>query len=322
MKLIYRMNTKDDEEALVKLWCEHGGWDQIDAETWSNRFMKSPSGPASIALAVDQATDEIVGQFAFIPSTISISGREVNALRPFAPIMSKNTRGLLGKGHPIVSMYWHGIESLKAQGDGLIYMVPDPRWLRFFRMFPFLQCGSFPLWSLPLPLTGPFSLGSSYSVNYLEAWNIEIDALWEKFSLLHRCSVVRNSQTLPWKIGNGDYTILVIRQEEKLVGLIASKKWGDRQWLICDLLVDDTNKSLYATLVAVTNFANSQSISATPDSPISKVAILATPPMENILRKIGFSRDAYDFPIVVHCLDDSIAKEDIALVNWYVSAND
>jgi hypothetical protein len=321
MKLIYRMNTKDDEEALVKLWCEHGGWDQIDAEIWRERFMGSPCGPASIVVAVDQESGEIVGQFAFIPAPISVCGCELKGYRPFAPIMAKVARGLLGKGHPIVTMYFYGIDYLKAQGNSLIYMLPDPRWMRLFRIFPFLQCGSFPLWSLPLPLKEPIPL-EGYTVSFLESWDAKIDTLWQKTSPLYSCSIVRDNRVLAWKLDDKKYKILTIRRGAELVGLVASKKWGDRQWLICDLLVTDQEDTLQATLIAVTNLAYAHSKAADPQEPIHKVAILAIPLMEPVLKKIGYQRDEYDFPIIIHLLDSSIKKDDISPTKWYVSAND
>ena len=44
--------------------------------------------------------------------------------------------------------------------------------------------------------------------------------------------------------------------------------------------------------------------------------------MEPVLRALGFLRDAYDFPLVVHVLDPSLTRHDISPAGWYVSAND
>src|SRR4051794_24380660 len=108
MPLRYRMHTRGDEQALIKLWSEHSGWDQVDAESWAHRLLRPPLGEAAIVVATDHA-DEIVGQFAFIPVIITIDGREVNALRPFAPILHKDTRNISWSTnplkHPIAQMY-------------------------------------------------------------------------------------------------------------------------------------------------------------------------------------------------------------------------
>jgi hypothetical protein len=326
MALLYRMNTKDDEADLIQLWSEHSGWDQVDVETWAHRLLKPPFGEAFIALAVDTDTDQIVGQFAFIPSLLFVNGREVSALRPFAPIISKtwrfSSRSSNPLHHPVAAMYMHALKVLKARGDALIYMVPDPRWLRFFRMFPGLHSGSFPLWSLRLPLAAPLPLGDGYTVETLQTWDQRVNQLWTAASRLHGCSVVRDSRSLPWKIGSGDYIILSIERNGEMVGLVASHQKGDRQWLVCDLLAADAEDSLRATLSAVCNLAHSKSVTADPEKPICKVAVLVTPVMEPVIRSLGFVRDAYDFPLVVHILDRTIAKEDVTPTRWYVSAND
>src|SRR5262249_44831100 len=141
MALAYRLHARDDEAALVRLWSEHGGFDRIDAETWAHRLMRTPLGESVITVAADARTGEVVGQFAFVPSLVSGNGRLVSAARPFAPILSGRARGSLLSliadplGHPVAAMYLHAVKELRARGHGLVYMVPDPNWLPFFRLF-------------------------------------------------------------------------------------------------------------------------------------------------------------------------------------------
>jgi hypothetical protein len=47
-----------------------------------------------------------------------------------------------------------------------------------------------------------------------------------------------------------------------------------------------------------------------------------TPSMEPIVRGLGFVRDDYDFPLVIHVLDESLRAEDVNPSRWYVTAND
>ncbi len=334
MGITYRLHTREDEAALLNLWCEHGQWDKIDAQEWAERLLRPPFGEAAIVVAEDGDSRQVVGQFAFIPSRVSVDGRDVSALRPFAPIMSPAARGSLRNGnpfhHPIPAMYMYAVKALRKRGDGLIYMVPDTRWLRFFRMFPFLTCGSFPLWSLPLPLARDLPLPAGYRAGPVSPAEPDVDALWEKARRLHGCTVVRSTQILPWKVGRGDYHLLGIRRGGEggagrggeLVGLVASRQKGDRQWLICDMLCADADGALSATLAAVTNFAHAQALAAPPAAPIRKVALLTTPVLEPAVRALGFARDAYDFPMVVHVLDETITREQVAPSRWYVSPND
>jgi hypothetical protein len=320
--LTYRLYQEEDLHTLVRLWEEETKWGKITPENWRQQFIDTPYGEASIALATNADTGQILGQFIFIPCLVCVHGRDVLGFRPFAPIITKAARGLLSGAHPIVEMYWQGVKGLQARGGGLIYMVPDPRWLRFFRMFPFLTCGSFPLWSLPMPLPAPLPLDDGYTMRPLEAWDQRVDELWKAASRLHGCQVVRNSRILQWKIGKGDYTVTVVERQGEMVGLVASQQRGDRQWLVCDLLVADSGDSLRNTLIAVANVAHSEAIIPDREKPIIKVAVLATPIMEPVVRSLGFVRDAYDFPMVVHILDPTISIDDVAPPRWYISAND
>jgi hypothetical protein len=210
-------------------------------------------------------------------------------------------------------------------------MVPDPRWVRFFKMFPMLQCGSFPLFSLPLPLNRKLPIEDGYEAVPLSLADPRIDDLWRASARLHGCTVVRSARTLPYKIAGFGvlrhedlFTItgVVERGSGALIGLAASRRKGDRQWLVCDVLARDAGSSLRATLAAVSNLADEKARKASPDAPIRKVALLATPVIEPVARSLGYARDAYDFPFVIHRLDPALPKEDIAPARWYVSAND
>lgn len=319
MGLTFRMHTKEDEEALIQLWSDHSGWDQLDVEAWSSRLLDPPLGSARIVVAEDDKTHEIVGQFAFIPSMVSVKGREVTALRPFAPIMATEHRGNL---LPIIGMYRHAVGALRSRGDGMIYMMPDPRWVPLFRRFPGFLAGSFPLWSHKLPLPQPFDLPEGYIAGPNPGWGERVDRLWAKASQLHDCLVVRDTRSLPWKIGSGDYQVTAIQREGELVGLVASKQKGDRQWLICDLLAVDAGAALEATLKAACNVGHYRAVIAPEDRPIHKVAVLTTSVFEPVVQRLGFYRDEYDFPMVVQPLDRSLDKRDVAPERWYVSAND
>jgi hypothetical protein len=328
MALVCRLHTQEDEPALIRFWSDHSGWDRVDAETWAHRLLRPPMGRAAIVVATEPDTGEVRGQFAFIPSLVSVGDREVTALRPFAPIVHKEQRGsflslaMNPLQHPVVAMYRHGVEALRARGDGLVYMMPDPNWARLFRLFPAMRCGSFPLWSRPLPLPAPLPLGFGYEAGPIVPRGDRVDRLWQAARRSHGCSVVRDSRSLPWKIGSGDYEILGVERNGELVGLVASRQKGERQWLICDLIAADTAASLRAVLVAACNLGHERSLAAEPANPITKVAVLVTPVLEPAVRELGFKRDAYDFHLVVQPLDPSLSKDEIMPARWYLSPND
>ncbi|MEJ7577424.1 MAG: hypothetical protein WKF74_10520 [Pyrinomonadaceae bacterium] len=325
MSLAYRLIVQEDLPALQKLWIEETQWGRLTESLWQRVVVEAPLGGVSGTVATDKETGQIVGQFAFVPSLVTVKGREYRAFRPGAPIVARSQRFRSPNplAHPVVAMYMHSVKALRARGDGFIYMVPDARWVRFFKMFPKLQGGTFPLWRLDLPLAQEMRMPEDYTSTQLTEFDDErINRLWAAWSRFHDCSVVRDARVLPYKLGEGEYTVLGVERAGELVGLVASRKKGDRQWLICDVLSADNGDSLRATFTAVINLANERAINAEPECPISKVTVLVTPVMEPTLRALGFVRDAYDFPMIVHILNPSISKEDVAPSKWYVSAND
>lgn len=328
MTLTYRMHTEADEPALVRFWCEHGGWDQVTADAWAHRLLRPPLGEAAIVVGTDPGTGEIRGQFAFIPSLVAVDGREVPAVRPFAPILHKGHRASLAgtllnpAKHPALAMYLHGVEEMRRRGAGVLYMMPDPSWVRLLRLFPRFQYGSFPLFSRPVPLGGPLPLGDGFTAGPCELAGGRVARLWARSSGLHGCQVVRDSRTLPWKVGSGDHEITGVERGGELVGLVASRHKGDRQWLVCDLLAADAGPCLRGTLAAAANLAHERAVAAPPDDPIRKVAVLATPAIEPAAKELGFARDQYDFHVLVEVLNPLVEKAEVAPGRWYFSAND
>ena len=325
MSLAYRMLEEGDLTELRELWMAETDWGALTEQMWQKHVVEAPMGGVSGAIATDSATGKIVGQFAFMPSRVTVDGREYRAFRPAAPIVARSLRFRSPNplAHPAVRMYLHAAKELRERGDGLIYMVPDPRWVRFFKMFPNLQAGKFPLWKIDLPLTREMPMPEGHTAAPFDDLAGErVNRLWDAWSRLHPCSVVRDARSLPWKIGGGEYEILGVERGGELVGLVASRQKGDRQWLVCDVLAADAGESLRATYAAVVRLADERARAADPSRPIIKAAVLATPVTEPVLRDLGFARDDYDFPVVVHILNKDIGKEDVDPSRWYVSAND
>ena len=326
MKLHYRLVRNDDLPGIQRLWQEETNWGALAEELWQRLVVDAPEwGGISGAVATDES-GAVVGQFAFVPSLVSVDGREVRAFRPGAPIVSRSLRFRSANpfSHPAVAMYNYAVKALRARGDGLIYMVPDPRWLRLFKMFPFLRCGSFPLWKLSLPLERPLPPPvEGYSAVQVTALDdCRIDRLWEQARRLHPCLVVRDTRTLPWKLGEPGYEVAGVERGGELVGLAAARRRGDRQWLLCDVVTTDAGETMRETVLAAVRIAHERALAAAGTAkPIHKIAVLATPLMEPVLRGLGFVRDAYDFPLVIHVLDPSL-KHDVSPARWYVSAND
>ncbi|HEY0080867.1 MAG TPA: hypothetical protein VGB73_19850 [Pyrinomonadaceae bacterium] len=327
MGVAYEFHPDATLPGLERLWREATDWGETTLEALGRWFAAAPFGKPRIVVASDDRTGEMLGQFRFMPSRVSVDGEVVRAVRPFGTIITPAMREAVRSNNPFdqpaVAMYSRAVEELRAAGEQLIYMVPDPRWVRLFKMFPFLQTGSFPLWSLPMPLAAPLAQAKGYEAAPLRAWDDRVDRLWKASSRLHGCLVMRDAETLRWKLANANYTTTAVEREGELVGLVASRRKGDRQWLVCDLLAADAGEAMRATLIAAANVAHEKSLSVGEgEEEIRKVAVLATPLMETTVASLGFARDDYDFPIVVHILDESIEPETVAPSRWYVSAND
>ena len=58
------------------------------------------------------------------------------------------------------------------------------------------------------------------------------------------------------------------------------------------------------------------------EAAIRKVAVLATPLIQQQIETLDFKKDTYQFPVVIQVLDSSLSKEQVAPERWYVSAND
>ena len=331
MSLDLKFHDVADLPGLERLWQDETDWGEQSAEL-QRWFMEAPFGKPSVVVATDGQTGKAVGQFRFMPMRISVNGRDVNAVRPFGTIVTKDAheaadaRGVLD--NPIARMYLRGADEFRARGAGLMYIVPDERWVGLFKRWALalkmfkIKYASFPLWSLPLPLTTELlPLGDGFTASPLTNWD-EVDQLWETSRKLHRCMAVRDAGALRWKLAQAIFTVTAIKRGGEFVGLVASREKGDRQWLICDLLAADDGASLRATLAAAVNAGHEESVARVGANDLRKVAVLATSVMEPAVRSLGFVRDDYDFPLVVHVLDKSLRAADVRPERWYVSAND
>src|SRR5690242_1139789 len=251
MTVSYRLYSEDAMPAVRRLWVETAGWGDISEEMWRHFTIDAPAGALTLVLAEREGAG-VVGQFAFLPMPVSVGGRTVKAVRPFAPILAASERGrhfsIDPMKHPTVEMYIYGLQQVREQGAELVYMLPDPRWMPFLRMMPTIQTGSFPLWSLPLAPPASVELPPGYEARPLETWGSEVDALWERFASLHPVQAVRDARMLAWRVGTGLHRVTAVRRRGELVGLAAAQRKGDQQWLVCEILAADADESLRATI--------------------------------------------------------------------------
>jgi hypothetical protein len=321
--LRYRLYEPQDFPQLQRLWEESTDWGALTPEFFRKHVEEHWFGPGAVCVAEDDATGRIEGELAFIPMQLSIHGREVQAFRPAAAILSKAVRAvsLDAARHPTWEMIRFLQESLQSAGHSLIFMKPERHWMLLLRCIPELVIGSYPLLSLSLPLAAPVPLKPGYSDGPLSAWDERVDRLWEAASRWYGCAVVRNAAILRLKVGAPQFDIRAVERGGELVGLVCSAGGRGEQWIICDLLATDA-EALEAAVVTACNRAHASSLEADRKFPMAKVGILGAPIVEPIVRGLGFQRDRYDYPLALWILDKSIPMEDVAPSRWYLSAND
>jgi hypothetical protein len=148
-----------------------------------------------------------------------------------------------------------------------------------------------------------------------------VDELWQLSHRNHAVAIVRDRRILQWRFSLLNYHVTAVRRDGRLVGLVAAQRKGDRQWLICDVVTVDMGETFVAAVQAACLAGQAQSLTEENDR-LEKVAILATPAMEPGLRQLNFAADDYQFPLLVHVLDKSLARRVVAPARWYISAND
>jgi hypothetical protein len=322
MELKYRLYTPQDIPAMSKLWQGSTEWGGLTPTLVSRHLENGPFGKPIISLVENASTGEILGQAALMASLITVKRKPIAAFRPMAAVVSPSLRSssLNPLQHPIFLLYRHGFEEMRRRGEKLVFVMPDPRWRRVIQMIPDVQHATFPLWSLPLPLASPFPMRSDYRTTQVTDQDQRVDSLFAKAATQYQCMVVRGADTLMKKAGPPEYELLGVERSGELVGVVASKQKGDRQWLIGDFMAADP-EAANETLKAACNLADvrSREVSA---APVLKAAILAPPQMLPLLKELGFSRDKYDFHLFVKLFDNSLSPEDVDPSHWYVSAND
>lgn len=320
MALRFRLHREEDIGSMKEMWSTNTDWGSDFEGIFDAYITQSCLEGACILLAEDEPESTLVGQFAFLPYLIKTPEKELKAYRPAALIVSKSYRYFKANplDHPAIRMYTEGAKLMKAKGADLLFMTPNPSLTRIMKIFPDFKTAKFPLFSRQLTEKPLPELASDISFGKVKPNDPRIDRLWEKFRNLHNCSIVRDTRILPWKIGKGDHEVIGLERHGELIAVLAMRAKGEQQWLIDDWMFADDHDSLIAALKVATFIARDKAI----QSPLTKVAVLATPIMKQPLEELGFKRDAYDFPFTVHKLSDAADLTTLDPAQWFLSAND
>jgi hypothetical protein len=320
MALRFRLHREDDLDSMKEMWSSNTDWGSDFEGIYEAYITNSCLEGSCILLAEDDTENTLVGQFLFLPYLVKTPEKELKAYRPAAPVVSKSYRYFKANplDHPAIKMYMEGAKLMQAKGADLIFMTPNPSWVRLMKMFPDFQTATYPLFSRQLTEEPMPELLSEISFSRVDPHDPRIDRLWEKFRILHSCSVVRDTRILPWKIGKGDHEVIGLERYGELIAVLAMRAKGDKQWLIDDWMFADDYDAIIAALKVATLIAHKKA----EQSPLTKVAVLATPVMKQSLEELGFRRDSYDFPFTVHKLSNAVDSATLDPALWFLSSND
>jgi hypothetical protein len=171
-----------------------------------------------------------------------------------------------------------------------------------------------------LPLDSAVPLGEGYTVVPLETLDGRIDRLWHTAAQRPGCQSVRDARALGWRLSATRHETIGVERGGELVGVVAARQ-KETQWTICDLLWMDDDAQR-ATLAAACNVGHSQAVRPHQEVPLRKLALLTTPGLEAHAARMGFTRDDYDYLLMVRNLDPSIDVESTAPERWYISDNE
>jgi hypothetical protein len=330
MNITYQNFATEDIDSIIQFWNENSGWEtNMNREEFNLRFCTSPFGRPIIMLALKDK--ELVGLFCFLAVNVTINGKELKSYRSFGAVLKESFREefgiysfLTGK-HPLLKLYNKGIEVAKKENAAISYNIPDPRWGKILKAFPFETC-KYPLWSYKVASNEPFDLGCNTEIRNIDSTDRNIQVLWEQSHKTNLCTITKNSNFYHSKLkaSRYRYKFRAIYRNNELIGLFTlDNKGGGAQWLICDLLTLDQDEVLTLTLKAACNAIQLELLKTKLElRDTFKAAILATPTIEQKVKTLGFYRDNYDFVFAVQVLDKALPKNDIDFDNWYVSAND
>lgn len=333
MNITYRNYIDKDIDAIIAFWNINSGWETtMNRAEFKQRFQSSPAGDSIMMLAIDEEAEELVGLFCFIPLMITIKNITVKGYRPFGAVLKESFRQQFGlasfltRKHPILQLYYKGTDVAFQNGADVMYMLPDPRWGRILKIFPFML-HKFPLWSYRLPLARGFEAESQIRTEVLEPTDSSIDLLWANSANMNRCTLTRNSAFYQWRhaISHGAFSLRGVYAAENLIGLFTLYYSDtDAQWLINDVVTTSGTQTLTQTLKAACRSAH-VAYTAKKQKPGKnyKIALLATPLLEQEVKQLGFYKDDYEFTLAVHLLNQKrFSKTDVAPRYWHLSAKD
>ena len=195
---------------------------QLDYHRW--QYQENPAGPALGALARDQSTRQLVGQFGAVPLRMSVDGAEQVAALALNVVTDSayRRRGVFAR------LAGAADEQMTKAGVAFAFAMPNENsFPGFVRRLGYHYVGEVPLLvrpvnvgrlvaqRAPLPGLGTFAAlaarplfpplaispppGDGITVTPVERFDGAFDALWERIRGCHRVIVARDATYLDWR---------------------------------------------------------------------------------------------------------------------------
>jgi hypothetical protein len=320
--LNYRLFREEDLSSLLQLW-EEAGWGQLSPDTWREWFLTTPYGPCLVVVAVNDQK-EVMGQAVFTPTELDVNNRVVRALRLSAPILRQAIRNnsLRSLHHPAIALWLTGAIAAASLGYGLVYALPDPNWLPFFRTLYRFKQAEYRCLEAPLNGNGKARLpgGAAWQVQPVSAFGPEFQSLWEaaRRSFAIGCGVRRSPEWLSYR--NGDHHVLAVRapRDESLAGYVSVHK---QTGLIMDLAARNSAE-LTPVLAAALGWLAHQPAGSPFSINRDHVKVMETPVLRAALSELSFTPVDYHFAFVCDPLDPSLSPEEVHPGQWYIMPGD
>lgn len=324
--LTYRLFAPDDLPAVQALWVE-AGWGGITAEQWEKWYVRTPHGPAIVAVTVD-ATGAVRGQLALTPYEVWLDGRTVRAMRASAPIVAHDLRShaLRKETHPPSRMLLTAAVEARRQGVAILYATPDAAWIPYFAWLrrtkePFLcfDTASYPLRERSLgdaaaEREGLDGLAAGACAERVTRFDEEFDALWvtAREALAGCCAVARDAHALRYRLGG--HHVVGVREGDggPLLGYAAVRA---RDGLLVDLLARSPALLPRVLAAALGHLADAGQM------PVVKAMEAA--PLREALDALGFAR-VPDFAFAFACngIGPDVRADAVAPDRWYLLPTD
>lgn len=323
--LTYRLYRERDLPGLLRLWEEETPWGRLEEDTWREWYMDTPYGESIISVSI-APNGEVVGHIAFSPRLLHVGGRQIDALRMSAAIVEPRyrTSKLRDRRHPMASLLTTAVAAAADRGYGVIYALPAPRLIPWFRWLG--QSGIAPFTVSEFPCleivdvekavgsVGGLGLVAGSITTFTEEHEHLAVAAAETFGTT--CMAVKQEEWLQWR--NGGHARVEIR-DPAAATLVGFATVRPEDGLLMDL-VTPSRGMLEPVLRTLLRWLPVGSAAWDPE--VHGLKVVGIPSIEPVARELGFAPVSYTFGLAGCRLDATLPDAILDLDRWYLWPGD